>query len=1265
MAEAASFADFRDAFFGLFEGRSFRGNDYLGYLGTPSARRGNDEAPIVDTAIVGPLLGLLGFEPAERVYNQTRQSDRPDFAPMDAVYGTCFMVEDKNTALALTLDITDPDSHLSQLARYVRAAAVRLGWLTNGQRLMVWRFDDPDAPHCVVDLDIPAAIREWADSGQSALSPAVERSLNDLYDLCRRSAFTDAKRLEDEIAISPQVWQQRALALGEDAATEQRLVEAVQTLVGELQRDARRTLSAHLERYATYADRITRLTDDAHELARARLDALRAKVIVDLEANRALLGLDSEEISRVGSLLRRAEADARAFTNPKALLAEVLTIINAARQRKYIARPWSNLNEMPSLRDDLQAHINTVLDWHQRQATLRQTYRADIGVHDDFMIWTSLVQETMLGGLDEEQRRDEFALQAAYVVFIRLLLIRVCEDKGIFPERFVSDGGLEHWRRNIPRYLPFANGNPYDPLLDMAYLNAQNIYAHFFTGRELFNWYRLDRQRLVMALHQLSRFDFAGVDSDIVGTIYNTYVSRKEKREKGQYYTPPEIVNYILDEVGYVSGPGIIGPNRRLIDPACGSGSFLVAAAKRLVAAYQGMRERVDDPVAVLDRVRNSLYGFDLNPFACYLAEVNLLIQVLDLVKLAHGAGARPKLQRFHIYNVDALTRASGRYFYAHFDTLLAEETDEVDRIKRRAPGTEYAPGFAFVVANPPYGAKLSDEYKAMLRQDWADVFFGQPDTYTFFLKLAVELLGPSGRLGFITPNTYLMGTNSGQLRAALMAAGRIDQIVDLPQGIWPDANVDCVLLFLTADANEESRRSQIVRINLLNLHDTLSRLTAHDWAETLMQPQSGWMDHLRREMNIRHDALLERIEDACRVPINGGLASRVLRLGDVTESTQGIIPYETRAETRANSYIRLGRDVSYQEADWKPLLDGRSFVGRYEIRWSPLRPHIKYGSWLCRPRERKFFESPKLLFVRLRNRALKRRLVASLDDTGFFNRHNFSNVIQSDLNFSLEYVLALFNSSLLNFWYGRQYPDVEISIADTRQLPVFPAEGNVQSALTALVDELLAKHAALNELRNQGYSIRRRPDGSAAIEVPHDILISELQRFDPHFPTLPLFDARAAGMVTIPARCDLQATVSSNVYTPERYPTTVVLRHNKLWLEVPDDDLRRFLRGYLGRPQWRGHSWDSLKDRAVLPADAGALAAFFAAEASRIAEIQTTLAEIARVDETIDDRVLDLYGINDPADRQRILGSAPRVEDDEAADADPSDMAPMSETDD
>jgi len=960
--------------------------------------------------------------------------------------------------------------------------------------------------------------------------------------------MTHPKNFEEE-------WQRQALPLGNCSGNEPVLVDALRSLVLELQRNARRLLGEQLARYAEYQDKANRITDNA--------DA-----------------------------------------------------------------------------------VEKVFAWHQRQATLRQDYQAEIRVHDDYMVWTALVEETMLGGLEESQRQDEFALQAAYVVFIRLLLLRVCEDKGVFPHRFVSDGGVKRWQEDIERYWVFATGNPYSPLLDMAYKNAQNIYAHFFTGRELFNWFVLEQKELVMTLYQLGRFNFAGVDSDIVGTVYGTYVNREEKRDKGQYYTPPEIVNYILDEVGYQTGPGIVGSNKRLIDPACGSGSFLVAAAKRLVETYKGNAEEIEDPASVLDRVQNNLYGFDLNPFACYLAEVNLLIQVLDLVKLANDRGQRTKIDRFNIFNVDALARPTGSYRSLMFNTLIARDSDRADQIKSRSPNTPYANGFAFIVANPPYGASLSDEYKNVLRSDYSDVFFGQPDTYVFFFKLGVELLATEGKLGFITPNTYLMGSNTAALRKVLLEAGRIEQIVDLPQGIWSDVNVDCALIFITQETNEERRKKQQPQINFLGLRDTLDKLTARNWNDTIQQQQSRWLDNPKNEINIRYDKLMNQIEEACRISIkNNGTTTKILRLDDITESTQGIIPYKTKAEGQANLYIKARRDLPVGEIDWKPLLDSTSFIGRYELRWGKVRHFVKYGDWLQRPREAKYFESPKLLVQAMRNRALKHRLVGTYDNQNFFNRHNFNNIIlKENQTYDLKYILALFNSSVLNCWYRSLFDNVNINPSYFRQLPIYPADAETQAELVEKVDRILAKNQELNEFREQGYVI-----GKQRIEIPYDRLLTEIQQNNPNFSTLTLFDAKAVGLFAIPERCDLRVTISSNVYIPNRYPTSVVLRHHKLWLVADNDKIRRYLLGNIKLPQWQGKTWDEIKNRATIPAEIKDLDAFFAAEEKRRAEIQTLLDEVVQIDAEIDEKVLDLYGISDPIDRQRILSSAAISAEDES----------------
>jgi type I restriction enzyme M protein len=1250
-----TFDEFLPAFFGIFTQRSFRGADFLSYLSRSDAQRSGDEASIVDTAIASPLLGLLGFEAGERVYNQQHLGDRPDFAPSDAVYGTCFIVEDKSTSLALALDLSDPNSHLSQLRGYMRG--VQLGWLTNGKQLTAWRFNDPEHPQCLIDLDIATALHEWSQGGTSMLSGVTQQALHDLFDLFCKNTFTSLQRLEADLALDEVEWQRQALPLGNGGGNEPILVVALQALVQELQRNARRLLADHLIRYAEYQDKSNRITDDAVETATQEIQRLREQVLSSLSQIQVLVNLNEADQAAIESIFAHLEREARAYISPKELFAEILEILTQAFQRKHanLAKPPKSPSTLEGgytpLNDVLKPYVEKVFAMHQRQATLRQRHQADIRVHDDYTVWTALVQETMLGGLEEAQRQDEFALQAAYVVFIRLLLIRVCEDKGVFPHRFVSDGGMKNWQENIRRYWQFATGNPYSPLLDMAYNNAQNIYAHFFTGRELFNWFLLDHQQLVMTLHQLSRFNFAGVDSDIVGTVYSTYVNRKEKKEKGQYYTPPEIVHYILDEVGYRSGAGIIGANKRLIDPACGSGSFLVAAAKRLVETYKGNANQFDDPASVLNRVQNNLYGFDLNPFACYLSEVNLLIQVLDLVKLAHDKGQHPKIERFHIYNVDALARPTGTYRSLMFNTLIAEESDQVDQIKSRSPNTPYANGFAFVVANPPYGASISNEYQQILKTDYPDVFYGHPDTYTFFMKLGIELISQGGKLGFITPNTYLVGTNSIALRRTLLNSSRIEQIVDLPQGIWPDANVDCVLLFLTEESGEENRKIQKVKINILGLRDTLDKLTNRNWLEILEQKQQRWLSDPKCEIPIRYDLFIEKIEEACYISINNnGAGQKILRLEDIADSSPGIDPYKTAADGKVNRYIKSRRDISSDDTNWKPLLDGTSFIGRYELRWSKVKTYLKYGNWLSRPRESKYFDSPKLLVQDMRNRSLKRRLVATFDDRGFYNRKNFSNIIEKDSSFEIKYILALFNSSLLNYWFARKFDNLHINPSYFRQIPIYPANAEIQSEFVSKVDQILLKNFQLNEFRGRDYVIRKQRNGHySLIEIPHDRLLAEIQKNNPNFSTLTLFDAKAAGLFTIPDHCNLQVAISSNIYSPDRYPTSVVLRHNKLWLVVEDDNIRRYLLGYLKLPQWQGKTWDEIKNQATLPAEATDLNTFFAAEQERRAEIQTLLDEVAQIDAEIDEKVLDLYGITDAGDRQRILGSTATLEDEEA----------------
>lgn len=1240
-----SFPDFAAAFFALYEQAQFDGQAFLDYLARNHSERSGDEASMVDNVLSGPLLSLLGFSSGEQTYNAGKADlSRPDFAPKVPNVGDCFVVEDKATGLELN------DKFRDQLGGYVRANGVRLGLLSNGRVLALWEFKAKSS-QLLFSLDIAAWLQLRRE--QKPIPEKWQRDLESLHDLLRREAFTDADNLARVLAVDAQTWAQNARKPGDDAQIEANLVEDLQGLVGALQRDARRQLDLHLDAAAELKKQLL-LADDAGTQSAAQLIGEKR---TSLAPTLALTSNDEQSAAEMDEFLTLYAKDPRDFPSQDFFLDRALAILNERRTKSY-----KSLDALPALKIALASFAEAVLTIHARQTRLRQKARAALAVQDDFVQWIDLVAETMLGDLSknktaeeaEDAQRAEFALQAAYVVFIRLLLIRVCEDKGLFPERFLSNGGLLHWQENIRRYLRFVQGNRYEPLLKMAYDNAANIYAHFFTGRELFNWYALGESDLLQALVRLAKYNFAEVDSDLLGTVYNAYVLRHEKKKQGQYYTPRPIVDFILDEVGW-RDKEMIGDGKRLIDPACGSGTFLVRAAKRLMDAYRDADGKIVEPESVLAKVRDKIYGFDLNPFACYLAEVNLLIQVLDAVRALPSEARQTHLERFHIYNVDALAKPGRGILSLGHDSLLAEELDVVERIKGKKDA--YASGFSHVVANPPYGAKVSDDYKRGLKRDWEAVFRGQPDTYVFFYALALELLGENGRLGFITPNTFLMGTNTDYLRAELLRAGRLERIVDLPQGIWKDAAVDCILLFLARERDASTRAAQGVEVNLMNLTDSLRVLAARNWAETLRQNQGAWTSAVGHAMDIRRDDIQEAIEAACIYQKKIGemqFAPEVLRLGDVTDSSQGIIPYFTRAEGRENLYVKPKVEVPDGDETWKPLLDTTAFVGRYELRWGKEKPYLKYGKKLYTPNVPKYYDSPKIVLVRLRNQALQRRLIGTYDESGFYNRDNFNTIIADNPDYDLKYLLALFNSRLLNYWYRRKFVNVNINPDTFRTLPIVPADAASTRALVELVDALLEVHRALNAWRERGYDIKMRA-GAWRIGVPFDALVAELQAETPPLPTLDLRDARVVGLFSLPAECDANATLSKSLALPPKFPTQITLKFHRLWLEVPSNDARRFLFGLLSRPRFAGQRWSDLEsDNTIrVPEDAAALARFFARVLAREAEIRVLLDRAAALDREIDERVLDLYKITNPQWRAKILDSAApeEVEVEEASD--------------
>ena len=128
----------------------------------------------------------------------------------------------------------------------------------------------------------------------------------------------------------------------------------------------------------------------------------------------------------------------------------------------------------------------------------------------------------------------------------------------------------------------------------------------------------------------------------------------------GEFYTPIPVVLYILDHVGYTPYKNI--GEIKILDPACGSGTFLVQIVTRLIQYYlRKFSKRYvdqftpDEAKVVLESIKRNVHGLDINPFAVHISEINLLFNTIDLYELIRRKYPDYIIGRFNVICTDSL----------------------------------------------------------------------------------------------------------------------------------------------------------------------------------------------------------------------------------------------------------------------------------------------------------------------------------------------------------------------------------------------------------------------------------------------------------------------------------------------------------------------------------------------------------------------------------------------------------------------------------
>ncbi len=292
----------------------------------------------------------------------------------------------------------------------------------------------------------------------------------------------------------------------------------------------------------------------------------------------------------------------------------------------------------------------------------------------------------------------------------------------------------------------------------------------------------------------IDRFNFKEIATDILGHTFQKLISPEERHKFGQHYTSEDIVDVI-------NAFCIRKPRANVLDPACGSGSFLVRAYYRKYFLDKTLENH---------ELIDGLYGCDINPFPAHLATLNLAARNIT------NQENYPRVVRKNFFTVDS------KRPFCEIPGVFRDSRDH--REKKQV----FLPELDAVVGNPPYVrhehvpkasetkiADLSKEYICgRAEQSWPGMdLSGQSDLHIYFWPLAASFLADGGWFGFLTSSSWLDVRYGFPLQKWILLNFKLVAVIESLDEPWfEDARVKTAVTILQRTADADKRDGNIVR---------------------------------------------------------------------------------------------------------------------------------------------------------------------------------------------------------------------------------------------------------------------------------------------------------------------------------------------------------------------------------------------------------------------------------------------------------------------
>ena len=428
----------------------------------------------------------------------------------------------------------------------------------------------------------------------------------------------------------------------------------------------------------------------------------------------------------------------------------------------------------------------------------------------------------------------------------RIIFLRVAEDRGVenYGDLREACSGNNYYK-NIVEIFKKADGKYNSGIFDFSKDKiTQNIEVDNKVIKEIIN----------DLYYPKSPYEFSVISVEIIGNAYEQFLGKtitigKNNAKSGQmpkakielkpevrkaggvYYTPEYIVDYIVENT---VGEKIKGKtpkeiaNIKIVDPACGSGSFLIGAYKYLLNYHReyyskqgkkkflGSKEDAiteDGELALWVKKQiliNNIFGVDIDSNAVEVTKLSLLLKCMENETPASimnnqslfNERALPSLDE----NIKCGNSLIGNDFYSGGDSLNIDiETQYKINCfdwEREFSSIFKSGRFDIVIGNPPYGAELMDIERDYLERKYS---LNNTNTAALFIGLSKHLLKDKGVNGFIIPKSFIYASNWESSRELII--NDLQELVDCGK-VWKEVKLEQVIIMFCNNSEVETYKA-------------------------------------------------------------------------------------------------------------------------------------------------------------------------------------------------------------------------------------------------------------------------------------------------------------------------------------------------------------------------------------------------------------------------------------------------------------------------